>query len=55
MQISLERNEQGSGCKVTINGHPVSFASTSEAEAYVARLQERIQAALNAFVVSPEA
>lgn len=54
MQIDIRNDEQGSGCKVIIDGHPISFASTGEAEAYVARLQERLQAAPNAFSVSSE-
>ncbi|QPN43722.1 hypothetical protein I5S86_19540 [Priestia aryabhattai] len=55
MQIDIQLNEHDSGCKVVIDGHPVSFANAVEAEAYIARLQERLQAAQHAFVTSAEA
>jgi len=54
MKIDIQVDEHGSGCKVIIDGHPVSFANAVEAEAYVARLQERLQAAQHAFVTSAE-
>jgi hypothetical protein len=54
MQVNIEKDEKGSGCKVVIDGHPVSFASEAEAEAYVARLQERLQAAPHAFAPPSE-
>jgi len=54
MQISIEKDQQGSGWKVVIDGHAISFASAADAEAYVARLQERLQAAPHAFA-APEA
>ncbi|MFJ4347533.1 hypothetical protein [Pseudomonas sp. NPDC089401] len=49
MKIEIARNEQDAGCKVIIDGHPVSFSSLKDAEAYVARLTERLQAAPQAF------
>ncbi|MFJ4156663.1 hypothetical protein ACIPZF_17920 [Pseudomonas sp. NPDC089752] len=53
MKIEIQKSESESGCKVIIDGHAVSFASTDDAEAYIARLQERLQAAPGAFA-SPE-
>lgn len=53
MKIEIQNDETGS-CKVIIDGHAVSFASTEDAEAYVARLQERLQAAPHAFAVSEQ-
>jgi hypothetical protein len=55
MKVEIQPNEQGSGCKVIIDGHPVSFAQLSEAQAYVARLEERLQAAPEAFIATPDA
>ncbi|WP_369991486.1 hypothetical protein [Pseudomonas xanthosomatis] len=49
MQVDIQQDEQGVGCKVIIDGHAVSFTSIAEAQAYVARLQERLQAAAHAF------
>ena len=49
MKVEIQTAEGESGCKVIIDGHPVSFASPAEAEAYIARLQERLQAAPGAF------
>lgn len=54
MKIDIQCDESGSGCKVIIDGHAVSFASNGEAEAYVARLQERLDAAPHAFAALPE-
>lgn len=54
MKIGIQIDDQGQGCKVIIGDHTVSFASTGEAEAYVARLKERLQAASHAFAASPE-
>ncbi|MFV3382636.1 hypothetical protein [Pseudomonas sp. NY15354] len=54
MKIGIQNDENGTGCKVIIDGHPVSFTSTSEAEAYVAKLQERLQAAPEAFATRAE-
>lgn len=54
MKIEIQPNEQGSGCKVIIDGNPVSFTDISDAQSYVARLQERLQAASEAFVAVPE-
>lgn len=51
MKIEIQQDEGESGCKVLIDGHAVSFASTDEAEVYIARLQERLQAARGAFAI----
>ncbi|MBO9549273.1 hypothetical protein [Pseudomonas sp.] len=53
MKVEIQRNEQDAGCKVVIDGHPVSFSNLADAEAYVARLTERLQAAPQAFA-SPQ-
>ncbi|WP_167064422.1 MULTISPECIES: hypothetical protein [unclassified Pantoea] len=53
MKIEIAQNEHDAGCKVIIDGHPVSFASLADAEAYVARLTERLQAAPQAFAPAP--
>jgi len=49
MKIEIVRNEQDAGCKVIIDGHPVSFADIQHAQAYVDQLQSRLQAAPAAF------
>ncbi|WEK28587.1 MAG: hypothetical protein P0Y58_16910 [Candidatus Pseudomonas phytovorans] len=49
MKIVIERNEQDAGCKVIIDGHPVSFTDIHHAQAYVDQLQARLQAAPEAF------
>lgn len=54
MKIEIQSDETANGCKVIIDGHAVSFASTADAEAYVARLQERLQAAPHAFAESAQ-
>ncbi|MDH1692552.1 hypothetical protein [Pseudomonas sp. GD03766] len=54
MKIEIMNDESGTGCKVIIDGLAVTFTTTGEAEAYVARLQERLQAAPHAFAASAE-
>ncbi|EKT4485467.1 hypothetical protein [Pseudomonas putida] len=49
MKIEIKRNEQDAGCKVIIDGHPVSFTDMHHAQAYVDQLQARLQAAPDAF------
>ena len=49
MKIEVVRNEQDAGCKVIIDGHPVSFADIHHAQAYVDQLQARLQVAPQAF------
>ncbi|MGE7991740.1 hypothetical protein ACQKPE_11930 [Pseudomonas sp. NPDC089554] len=53
MKVEIQQDASGCGCKVVIDGHAVSFASVGDAQAYVARLQERLQAAPHAFA-APE-
>ncbi|WP_447740501.1 hypothetical protein [Pseudomonas laurentiana] len=53
MKIEIVRNEQDAGCRVIIDGHPVSFADIHHAQAYVDQLQSRLQAAPEAFA-NPE-
>ena len=54
MKIEIQCTEQETDCKVVIDGHPVTFTSLEDAQAYVATLQERVQAAREAFVESTE-
>ena len=49
MNVKIEVNEQGSGCKVWLDDNPVSFQNLEEAQAYVAQLQGRIEAAASSF------
>lgn len=55
MKIDIQIDDQGHGCTVIIGENSISFASTGEAETYVAQLKERLQAAPHAFAASPEA
>lgn len=45
MNIRIEANEQESGCKVWLGDNAVSFATRQEADAYIAQLRERLDAA----------
>ncbi|WP_223460626.1 MULTISPECIES: hypothetical protein [unclassified Pseudomonas] len=49
MNVKIETNEQGSGCKVWLDDTPVSFKNLEDAQTYVAQLQERIEAASSSF------
>ncbi|MDR2317135.1 MAG: hypothetical protein LBF06_12200 [Pseudomonas sp.] len=49
MKIEIVRNEQDAGCKVIIDGNPVSFTDIHHAKAYVDQLHARLQAAPEAF------
>ncbi|WJD65076.1 hypothetical protein [Pseudomonas kurunegalensis] len=49
MKIEIVRNEQDAGCKVIIDGHPVSFTDIHHAQAYVDQLHARLQAVPEAF------
>jgi hypothetical protein len=45
MKIRIEANEQGNGCKVWLGDNTVSFPNLDDARAYIAQLEERIEAA----------
>jgi hypothetical protein len=49
MKITIETNEQRSGCKVWLGETAVSFPSLEDAKTYIARLEERIGAASHTF------
>lgn len=49
MKITIETNEQGSGCKVWLGETAVSFLSLEDAKTYIAQLEERIEAASHTF------
>lgn len=49
MKITIETNEQGSGCKVWLGETAVSFPSLEDAKTYIAQLEERIEAASHTF------
>ncbi|GLO16603.1 hypothetical protein PPUJ20028_51890 [Pseudomonas putida] len=49
MKIEIVRNEQDAGCKVIIDGHPVSFTDIQHAQAYLDQLHARLQAAPEVF------
>lgn len=51
MNVKIEVNEQGSGCKVWLDDKAVSFQNLEEAQAYVAQLQGRIEAASSSFAL----
>jgi hypothetical protein len=51
MKITIETNEQGSGCKVWLGETAVSFPSLEDAKAYIAQLEERIEAAAHTFAL----
>ncbi len=51
MNVKIEVNEQGSGCKVWLDDNVVSFQNLKEAQAYVAQLQGRIEAAPSSFAL----
>ncbi|MGA3800399.1 hypothetical protein [Pseudomonas fluorescens] len=55
MNVKIETNEQGSGCKVWLDDSPVSFKNLEDAQTYVAQLQERIEAASSSFASGPNA
>ncbi|MHC8381844.1 hypothetical protein [Pseudomonas sp. LB3P14] len=49
MKITIETNEQGSGCKVWLGETAVSFPSLEDAKTYITQLEERIEAASHNF------
>lgn len=49
MKITIENNDQGSGCKVWLGETAVSFPSLEDAKAYIAQLEKRIESASHAF------
>lgn len=49
MKIRIEANEQGNGCKVWLGDNAVSFPNLEDAKAYIAQLEERIEAASHSF------
>jgi hypothetical protein len=49
MKITIETNEQGSGCNVWLGEQAVSFPSLEDAKTYIAQLEERIEAASHTF------
>ncbi|QXH64066.1 hypothetical protein [Pseudomonas azerbaijanorientalis] len=49
MKITIETNEQGSGCKVWLGETGVSFLNLEDAQTYIAQLEERIEAASHTF------
>lgn len=51
MKITIETNDQGSGCKVWLGETEVSFTSLKDAKAYIAKLEERIESASHAFAI----
>lgn len=51
MNVKIEANDQGSGCKVWLDGSAVSFQSLGEAQAYVEQLQGRLDAASDSFAL----
>ncbi|WP_213881839.1 hypothetical protein [Pseudomonas sp. dw_358] len=50
MDVKIEVNGQGNGCKVWLGESAVSFQNLDDAQAYVAKLQERIRATPVSFV-----
>lgn len=54
MDIRVEEDTQGNGCKVWLGNTAVSFPSRQEATAYLEQLQERISAAAYAFTQQPD-
>lgn len=50
MKITIETNEQGSGCKVWLGETAVSFPNLEDAKTYIGQLEERIEAASHTFV-----
>lgn len=51
MKIKIEANEQGNGCKVWLGEAVVSFPNQEDAKAYIAQLEERIEAASHTFTL----
>ncbi|WP_160107377.1 hypothetical protein [Pseudomonas izuensis] len=51
MKIKIEANEQGSGCKVWLGETAISFPNLEDAKAYIAQLEERIEAASHTFAL----
>jgi ABC-type Fe3+-hydroxamate transport system substrate-binding protein len=49
VNVKIELNEQGNGCKVWLNDTAVAFGNEEEAQAYVAQLQGRLEAAPGSF------
>lgn len=49
MKITIEANEQGSGCKVWLDETAVSFPNLEGAKIYISQLEERIEAASHTF------
>ncbi|WP_162634813.1 hypothetical protein [Pseudomonas putida] len=51
MKITIEADEQGKGCKVWLGETAVSFPNQEDAKAYIAQLEERIEAAAHTFAL----
>lgn len=49
MNVKIELNEQGNGCKVWLDDTAVAFGDEEAAQAYVAQLQGRLEAAPGSF------
>ncbi|WP_223503001.1 hypothetical protein [Pseudomonas sp. BF-R-24] len=49
MNVKIETDEQGNGCKVWLDDTSVSFKNLEDAQTYVSQLQERIEAASSSF------
>ncbi|MGH8384877.1 MAG: hypothetical protein ACRESJ_05180 [Pseudomonas sp.] len=49
MNIKIEANEQGNGCKVWLGETAISFANMEDANTYIAQLEARIEAASHTF------
>ena len=54
MDIKIEADTEGNGCKVWLGNQPVSFKNRQDAERYIAQLQERINAAPPVFKDMPK-
>ncbi|MGA4475837.1 hypothetical protein ACPA2M_22975 [Ectopseudomonas chengduensis] len=54
MDIRIEEEKQGNGCKVWLGNTAVSFPSRQEATDYLEQLQERISVAAHAFTQQPD-
>ena len=49
MNVTIEQNADTGACKVKLNDQVVTFSTFEDAQAYVAKLEERIGASAHAF------